>query len=93
VSQTLSNDAFISYSHRADREPAAAAEKGPERLAKPLFAMRAVEVFPDVSNLPASSGLGPAHTGTSQERTNMLSERYTESRNPDGEKALSSHFI
>jgi WD40 repeat protein len=56
----VSNDAFISYSHRADRELAAATEKGLERLAKPLFAMRAMEVFRDVSDLPASSGLGPA---------------------------------
>ncbi len=60
LDQAMTNDAFISYSHRADRELAAATETALERLARPLFAIRAIEVFRDASDLPASSGLGPA---------------------------------
>jgi WD40 repeat protein len=56
----MSNDAFLSYCHAADRVLAAATEKALERLAKPMFAIRAMEVFRDASDLPASSGLGPA---------------------------------
>ncbi len=56
----MPNDAFISYSHRADFALAAAVEKGLEKLAKPLFSIRAMEVFRDESDLAASSGLTPA---------------------------------
>lgn len=56
----MPNDAFLSYSHRSDLALAAAVEKGLEKLAKPLFAIRAMEVFRDESDLAASSGLTPA---------------------------------
>ena len=56
----MPNDAFLSYSHRADFALAAAVEKGLEKLAKPLFSIRAMEVFRDESDLAASSGLTPA---------------------------------
>jgi hypothetical protein len=41
----MPSDAFVSYSHRADFALAAAVEKGLEKLAKPLFSIRAMEVF------------------------------------------------
>ncbi|MGE0812931.1 MAG: toll/interleukin-1 receptor domain-containing protein [Vicinamibacterales bacterium] len=51
------HDAFISYSHAADRPVAAALERGMERLARPLFALRAMDVFRDATSLAASPGL------------------------------------
>ena len=47
----MATDAFISYSHEADRDLAPAIEKGMERLAKPWFKLRALEVFRDQSDL------------------------------------------
>lgn len=51
------HDAFVSYSQRADGRLAAALETGLERLAKPLWRLRAVDVFRDKTGLAASPGL------------------------------------
>ncbi|MEZ5289679.1 MAG: toll/interleukin-1 receptor domain-containing protein [Vicinamibacterales bacterium] len=53
----IAHDAFISYSHAADQPVVAALERGMERLARPLFALRAMDVFRDASSLAASPGL------------------------------------
>ena len=51
------HDAFISYSHGADGTLAADFERGLERLAKPTFRLRAMDVFRDKSSLAAAPGL------------------------------------
>jgi WD40 repeat protein len=51
------HDAFISYSHENDAALAAALETGLERLAKPIFRLRAIDVFRDKSSLAAAPGL------------------------------------
>ena len=51
------HDAFLSYNQAADDRLAAALEVGLERLAKPLFKLRAVDFFRDKTGMPASSGL------------------------------------
>ena len=51
------HDAFLSYNQAADGKVAAALEAGLERLAKPLFKLRAIDVFRDKTGLAASSGL------------------------------------
>ncbi len=50
-------DAFISYSHAADGKLAPAIERGLKRFAKPLFRLRALEVFRDNASLAANPGL------------------------------------
>ncbi len=55
----ISHDAFISYSHSADRELAPALERGLEKLAKPLLKLRALDVFRDETSLTASPALWP----------------------------------
>jgi len=52
-------DAFISYSHAADGALAPALQKGLHRLAKPWYALRALRVFRDETNLAAEPGLWP----------------------------------
>lgn len=47
----MANDAFISYSHAADATLAPAVEKGMERLARPWYRIRALDVFRDQSDL------------------------------------------
>jgi hypothetical protein len=54
------HDAFISYSHAADRALAARFEQGLEQLAKPLLKLRAMDVFRDETSLSASPGVWPA---------------------------------
>ena len=51
------HDAFISYSHGVDATLAAGLERGLERLAKPTFRLRAMDVFRDKSSLAAAPGL------------------------------------
>ncbi|MBL8414407.1 MAG: TIR domain-containing protein [Propionivibrio sp.] len=51
------HDAFISYSQSADARLASALERGLESLAKPLFRLRAIDVFRDKTGLSASPGL------------------------------------
>lgn len=55
----ISHDAFISYSHSADRKLAPALERGLEKLAKPLLKLRALDVFRDETSLTASPALWP----------------------------------
>ena len=50
-------DAFISYSHAADSALAAALQTGLHRLAKPWYALRALRVFRDETNLAANPNL------------------------------------
>ena len=47
----MGHDAFISYSHRADHDVAPPLETGIERLAKPWYRLRALNVFRDQSDL------------------------------------------
>ncbi len=47
----MGNDAFISYSHAADGVLAPALERGMERLARPWYRVRALDVFRDQSDL------------------------------------------
>lgn len=54
------HDAFISYSHAADRPLAERFEQGLEQLAKPLLKLRAMDVFRDETSLSASPGVWPA---------------------------------
>src|SRR5712672_1389594 len=51
------HDAFISYNHRADHKLAKALEDGMEKLAKPLLALRAIDVFRDETGLAANPDL------------------------------------
>ena len=54
----MPHDAFISYSHGADRELAPAVEAGLEKLGKPLLKLRGVlDVFRDETSLAASPEL------------------------------------
>ncbi|MBC7782075.1 MAG: TIR domain-containing protein, partial [Proteobacteria bacterium] len=52
-----SHDAFISYSHAADGALAPILESGLERLARPTFRLRAIDVFRDQTSLSASPGV------------------------------------
>jgi WD40 repeat protein len=52
-------DAFISYSHAADGQLAAALQHGLHRFAKPLFKMRVIRVFRDESTLAMTPQLWP----------------------------------
>src|SRR5215469_361325 len=52
-------DAFISYSHAADGQLAAALQHGLHRFAKPLFKKRAIRVFRDESTLAMTPQLWP----------------------------------
>lgn len=56
----LRYDAFISYSHAADGRLALSLRNGLHRLAKPLFKLRALNVFRDETSLSASPGLWPS---------------------------------
>jgi MTH538 TIR-like domain (DUF1863) len=51
------HDAFISYSHAVDGRLAPLLEAGLEKLAKPVFKLRAMDVFRDQTSLSASPGL------------------------------------
>lgn len=53
----IKHDAFISYNHGADAALASALEAGLERLAKPLLALRAIDVFRDETSLAANPSL------------------------------------
>lgn len=53
-------DAFISYSHAADGTLAPALQSGLHRLAKPWYALRAVRVYRDQTNLAAAPALWPS---------------------------------
>ena len=53
-------DAFISYSHAADNTLAPALQRGLHRLAKPIYALRALRVFRDETSLAADPGLWPS---------------------------------
>lgn len=53
----VSHDAFMSYSHEADVALAPALERGLERLARPMFQLRAIDVFRDQTSLSASPGV------------------------------------
>ena len=53
----LRYDAFISYSHAADGHLAPALRNSLHRLAKPLFQLRALNVFRDETSLSATPGL------------------------------------
>ncbi len=52
--------AFISYSRAADGKLAPAIEQGLKRFARPLFRLRALEVFRDDAALAANPGLWPS---------------------------------
>jgi WD40 repeat protein len=52
--------AFISYSHAADAQVAAAIQAGLQQFAKPWLKRRALNVFRDQTNLAASPGLWPS---------------------------------
>lgn len=56
----VAHDAFISYSHSSDGEFGPALERGLEKLAKPLFRLRALDTFIDRTGLTASPGLWPS---------------------------------
>jgi WD40 repeat protein len=51
-------DAFISYSHAADEDLAAALQRALQRFARPLHRLRALRIFRDDENLAASPDLG-----------------------------------
>jgi WD40 repeat protein len=53
----IKHDAFISYNHHLDHALAKALEDGMERLAKPLLALRAIDVFRDETALSANPDL------------------------------------
>jgi WD40 repeat protein len=53
----LEYDAFISYSHEHDLALGPALQAGLERFAKPWYRPRALRVFRDAANLPASPAL------------------------------------
>ena len=53
----MGNDAFISYSHTADGVLAPALERGLERLARPWYRVRALNVFRDQSDLAVTPHL------------------------------------
>src|SRR5215471_1153810 len=59
-----SYDAFISYSHDADRVFAPVLQRGLQHLAKPWNRRRALEVFRDETSLAASPGLWPSIRAT-----------------------------
>ena len=50
-------DVFISYSHTSDAAVAVALQKGLERLARPLFRLRSLDVFRDDTGLDAHQTL------------------------------------
>jgi WD40 repeat protein len=54
---TIAHDAFISYSHLVDGRLAPALESGLERLARPPFRLRAMDVFRDQTSLSAGPGV------------------------------------
>jgi hypothetical protein len=51
------HDAFLSYSQAADGRLAPALESGLEKFAKPVFKLRALDIFRDKTGLSASPGL------------------------------------
>jgi len=53
----IKHDAFISYNHAADQKLAEVLEAGMEKLAKPLFSARAIDVFRDTTGLAANPNL------------------------------------
>jgi hypothetical protein len=53
----INPDAFISYNHPLDHALAKALEEGMERLAKPLLALRAIDIFRDETALSADPDL------------------------------------
>lgn len=53
----FAHDAFISYSHQSDSALAPVLERGLERLARPTFKLRAIDVFRDQTSLSASPGV------------------------------------
>src|SRR5580704_1382055 len=55
----LTFDAFISYSHAADGQLAAALQEGLHRFARPLFKLRAIRVFRDETTLAMTPKLWP----------------------------------
>jgi hypothetical protein len=50
-------DAFLSYSHRDNRQVAVAVQRGLERFAKPWYRVRGLRVFRDDANLAANPDL------------------------------------
>src|SRR5689334_17526762 len=50
-------DAFLSYSHSADRSLAAALQSAIESIGKPVYRRRASRVFRDQTSLPVSQAL------------------------------------
>ena len=54
---SIAHDAFISYSHLVDGRLAPALESGLERLARPPFRLRAMDVFRDQTSLSAGPGV------------------------------------
>lgn len=63
VENTFKYKAFISYSHAADGLLAPAIQKALQRLAKPWYKMRAIEVFRDETNLSVSPNLWDSVAG------------------------------
>lgn len=57
MSSKFEFNAFISYSHAANSKLAASLQKGLERLARPLFKVRAIRLFRDETNLTATAHL------------------------------------
>jgi WD40 repeat protein len=53
-------DAFLSYSHEADRATAVALQQSLQRFGKPWYRARALRVFRDDASLAAEPGLWPA---------------------------------
>src|SRR5262245_5717722 len=56
---TIRYDAFISYSHSKDKPIAAALQSAMQKLGKPWYRRRALNVFRDDTSLAATPGLWP----------------------------------
>ncbi len=76
------HDAFISYSHGVDATLAADLERGLERLAKPTFRLRAMDVFRDKSSLAAAPGLWERDREFRQRRVAEMQRDTALSRQP-----------
>jgi hypothetical protein len=64
--------AFISYSHAADERLAPAIQSGLQRLARPFYRLRALNVFRDKTGLAATPGLWSAIEAALQESAHFI---------------------
>jgi hypothetical protein len=70
--------AFLSYSHSADRQPAAIVQRAPPRLDKPWFRLPTLRISRDETSLSANPGLW-----TSIERSLAQSDYFLLLASPD----------